>query len=58
MEIKKKIELAREFAYSKFTAEERKLIEETDIDYCFDPKIISLINNWYRIYSKKVKELN
>ena len=53
-----KIDLAREYAYSQFTADERKLIEKTDPDYCFDSKVVSLINQWFSIYQKKLKELN
>lgn len=54
----KNVNLAREYAYSQFTADERKLIEETDPDYCFDSKVVGLINQWFSIYQKKLKELN
>ena len=55
--LKDKIEIAREFAYSKFTKEERKIIEETDIDRCCDTEAVYLINKWFSIYHKKLNEL-
>jgi len=50
------IEEARQFAYSQFNEIERQIIEKANIEWA-KPIEVALINEWFNIYTKKLKEL-
>ena len=50
------IEVARQYAYSFFTDEEKAIILKCDLDYCSEYEVM-LYNKWYKHYRNKLNEL-